>query len=69
MRRFLHSEPLKIVLDYLESEGYPAADFKPMNSDHPKKDVRFFFIFDRQSIFCTFEDVIEPLSTKILMFQ
>ncbi|KAF8363881.1 ubxn-3 [Pristionchus pacificus] len=39
-RRFSKSSPFSVVLTFLESEGFPVADYRFMNSDFPqKKDV------------------------------
>ena len=40
-RRFLASETLQTVLDYLTTEGYPSSDFKVLSS-WPRRDVRIF---------------------------
>ncbi|GMT13659.1 hypothetical protein PFISCL1PPCAC_4956, partial [Pristionchus fissidentatus] len=40
LRRFSKSSPFSVVLTFLESEGFPVADYRMMNSDFPqKKDV------------------------------
>ena len=42
-RRFLASETLQTVLDYLTTEGYPSSDFKVLSS-WPRRDVSTILI-------------------------
>jgi hypothetical protein len=39
-RRFLASNPISVVFDYLTVEGYPSEEFKVLSS-WPRRDVSF----------------------------
>ena len=44
IRRFLASNTLQTMIDYLTSEGYPSQEYKILSS-WPRRDVRNFLLF------------------------